>query len=76
MWKDSTGRKVLPPKSAGPLLLYSSVIPLSIALIAAFFGFRDGSTAVNGAARVISGLAAAFFVLLAGMGIRATRRSD
>ena len=78
MWKDTTVRKVLhlPKSPRGWRRLYLwSVAPLLIAGIAAVVGFRDGSPAVRGIAGLVSIVAALGFIVLAGGGLYAQRRS-
>ncbi len=77
MWKDTTGRKVLVPVIARKRgLLPWSVIPLTLAVGAAFFGFREGPPSVNGIARLIAVFCLAIFLVLVGVGLIQKRRSS
>jgi uncharacterized membrane protein YtjA (UPF0391 family) len=76
MWKDTTGRKVLPPVVLKRGLLPWSAIPLLISIVAAGFGFRDGSPSDLGLARLIAFLFAAVFVVVLVAAIHQKRRSS
>jgi uncharacterized membrane protein YtjA (UPF0391 family) len=76
MWKDTTGRKVLVPADVRRWgLLPWSLLPLLVAIVAAFFGFRDGPPSVNGTARLIAVFCVVIFVILLGVGLVQKRRS-
>jgi uncharacterized membrane protein YtjA (UPF0391 family) len=76
MWKDTTGRKVLVPadvRSWG--LLPWSVLPLVLAVGAAFLGFREGPPSVNGLVRLVAVFCLVIFAVLLGVGLFQKRRS-
>jgi uncharacterized membrane protein YtjA (UPF0391 family) len=76
MWKDTTGRKALPPPIARKRgLLPWSAIPLLISVVAAGLGFRDGPPSDVGLARWVAFFFAMVFLVLLVAAIFQRRRS-